>query len=91
MLGGVCVRSEMINKDDVQLPPLSNWVKKHLTTSQTTPKWSVGSLMCAVLPLKIPQRPEVDPAKKAVWKMRASTFKIMKEKTILYWVDFIFG
>ena len=28
MLGGVCVRSKMINKDHVQLPPLNNWVKK---------------------------------------------------------------
>ena len=63
-------------------------LRKYLTTSQTTPKWSVGPLMSVVLPLQIPQRSEVDPSTKAVWKMQASTFKMMKKTTSLLY-DFM--
>ena len=58
---------------------LIGW-RKHLTTSQTTLKWLVGPLMSVVLSLQIPQWSEVDPSTKAVWKMRASTFKMMEKK-----------
>ena len=67
---------------------LIGW-RKHLTTSQTTPKWSVGPLLSVVLPLQIPQRSKVVPSTKAVWKMQASTFKIMKKKTTSSFHDFI--
>ena len=66
---------------------LMGW-RKHLTTSQTTPGWSVGPLMSVVLPLQIPQRSEVDPSTKAVRKMRATTFKMMKRRRPLLY-DFI--
>ena len=66
---------------------LIGW-RKQLTTTQTTPKGSFGLLMSVVLPLQIPQRSEVDPSTKAVWKMRASTFKMMKETNSLCY-DFI--
>ena len=67
---------------------LVEW-RKHLTTSRTSPKWSVGPLLSEVLPLPlIPQRSEGDPSTKAVWKMRASTFKMMKKKTTSLFYDF---
>ena len=45
--------------------------------------------MSVVLPLQIPQRFEVDPFTKAVWRMRASTFKMMKKKTTsLFYLSF---
>ena len=77
--------------DHAQLPPPSPWLmgwRKHLPTSQTTPGWSVGPLMSVVLPLQIPQRSEVDPSTKAVRKMRATTFKMMKRRRPLLY-DFI--
>ena len=67
---------------------LIGW-RVHLTTSQTTPKWSVGPLMSVVLSLQIPQRSEVDPSTKAVRKIRASTFKMMKKKANSLFCDFI--
>ena len=67
---------------------LIGW-RKHLTTSQTTPKCSVDPLISVVLTLQIPQRSEMDPSTKVVWKMRANTFEMMKEKTTSPFYDFI--
>ena len=44
-------------------PVAKKWLtvwRKHLVSSQTTPKRLVGPLMSAVLPLEIPQMPEED-------------------------------
>ena len=61
--------SEMINEQHVSFfqPVAKKWLigwRKHLASSQTTPKWLVGPWMSAVLPLQIPQMPEEDHASK---------------------------
>ena len=45
--------------------------------------------MYVVLPLQIPQMSEVDPSTKAVWKMQADTFEMIKKKTTFLFYDFI--
>ena len=61
--------SEMINEQHVSFfqPVAKKWLigwRKHLASSQTTPKWLVGSWMSAILPLQIPQMPKEDHASK---------------------------
>ena len=45
--------------------------------------------MSVVLPLQAPQRSEMNPSTKAVWKMRTRNFKMMKKKTNFLFYDFI--
>ena len=68
---------------------MADWVEKAFKYISNDIQWSVGPLMSVVLPLQIPERCEVDPSTKAVWKMRANTFKLMKKKATSLFYDFI--
>ena len=78
--------SEKINKEHVQLPPPSWMLKVFNYISNDTQM--VSFEFCSVT-TTVPQRPKVDPSTKSVWKMQASTFKIMMKKTVSLFYDFI--
>ena len=78
--------SEKINKEHVQLPPPSWMLKVFNYISNDT---QMVSFEFYSVTTTVPQRPKVDPSTKSVWKMQASTFKMMMKKTVSLFYDFI--